>query len=145
MIVLVQANVLTAGLISRNEVLRGLPIRVVAMQTGGEAAGCLRNETVDSVISKWELDDMKDGWFLRRFKAIKPRVPTIAFVKAGDIEQEIKARSLGVSAVLTDESSDELLRQTIINILGLTEPTSVKAISPAGKKQRRSRKERIRR
>jgi len=131
MIVLVQATVLMVGLNGKNEVLRELPIRLVTMQSGIEAARSLKNEEVDSVISKWDLDDMEDGWFLRRLKTVKPEISTIAFVRSGDQAQEIAARSAGVSAVLTDEADDELFRETVANILGLHDLVSVEAISPA--------------
>ena len=140
MIVLVQASVLTVGLNGRNEVLRELPIRVIAMRFGTEAARSLKNEKVDSVISKWDLDDMEDGRFLKRLKAVKADIPTIVFIKAGDRAQEIAARSLGVSAVLTDDSSDELFRETVANVLGLKGVISIKAISTAD--DRRSSRER---
>ena len=131
MIVLVQATVLMVGLNGKNEVLRELPIRLVTMQSGIEAARSLKNEEVDSVISKWDLDDMEDGWFLRKLRAVKPEISTIAFVRSGDQAQEIAARSAGVSAVLTDEADDELFRETVANILGLHDLVSVEAISPA--------------
>ncbi len=131
MIVLVQATVLTVGLDGKNEVLRELPIRLVTMQSGIEAARSLKNEEVDSVISKWDLDDMEDGWFLKRLKAVKPEISTIAFVRSGDQAQEIAARSAGVSAVLTDEADDELFRETVANVLGLHDLVSVEAISSA--------------
>jgi len=131
MIVLVQAKVLAVGLNGRSEILRELPIRLVTMQSGTEAARSLKNEEVDSVISKWDLDDMADGWFLRRLRAVKPQIPTIAFIRAGDQAQEIAARSLGVSAVLTDEADDELFRETVANVLGFHDLVSIEAISPA--------------
>ncbi len=140
MIVLVQANVLTVGLNGRNEVLRELPIRLLAMQSASEAARSLKNEKVDSIISKWDLDDMRDGRFIKKLRAVKPDIPTIVFVRAGDRAQEIDARSLGVSAVLTDQASDELFHQTIANVLGLKNLVSIKAISPAGSKKRRYHK-----
>jgi len=144
MIVLVQANVLTVGLNgSKNEVLRELPIRLIAMRSGNRAARSLKNEKVDSVISKWDLDDMKDGRFLKRLKAVKPDIPTIVFVRADDKAQEIAARSLGVSAVLTDEADDELFRETVANVLGLESIVSIKAISSAKTKQKRYAKEKI--
>ena len=131
MIVLVQATVLTVGLNGKNEVLRELPIRLITMQSGMEAARSLKNEKVNSVISKWDLQDMEDGRFLKNLRAVKPEIPTIAFVRAGDQAQEIAARSLGVSAVLTDEADDELFRETVANVLGLRDIASIKAISPA--------------
>ena len=130
MIVLVQASVLTVGLNGKNEVLRELPIQLITMQSGIEAARSLKNEKVDSVISKWDLDDMADGQFLKRLKAVKPDIPTIVFIKGGDRAQEIDARSFGVSAVLTDDSDDELFRETVANILGLKGLVSIESISP---------------
>jgi DNA-binding NarL/FixJ family response regulator len=143
MIVLVQATVLTVGLDGRNEVLRELPIRLITMQSGVEAARSLKNEKVDSVVSKWSLGDAEEGLFVKRLKAIKPEIPTIVFIKAGDQAQEIAARSLGVSAVLTDDSSDELFRETVANVLGLKGIVSIKAISPVRGKKSRSGRERI--
>jgi len=134
MIVLVQANVLTVGLNGKSEVLRELPIRLIKMQSGVEAARSLKNGKVDSVISKWDLDDMKDGRFLKTLRAAKPEIPTIVFIKADDRAQEIEARSLGASAVLTDDTDDELFRQTVANILGLADLVSIKTITAAGNK-----------
>ena len=131
MIVLVEASVLTVGLNGREKVLRELPIRVITMQSGIEAARSLKTERVDSVISKWELEDMADGGFLKGLRAAKPDIPTIAFIKAGDRAQEIAARSLGVSAVLTDEADDDFFRQTVANVLGLKGHVTIKAISLA--------------
>jgi len=141
MIVLIQASVLTVGLDGRNEVLRELPIRLITMQSGRKAARSLKNEKVDSVISKWDLDDMEDGRFLKNLRAVKPEIPTIAFVKAGDQTQEIAARSLGVSAVLTDDTDDDLFCETVANVLGLRDITSIKAMSPA--EHSRHKKEKI--
>jgi len=140
MIVLVQATVLTVGLNGRNEILQELPIQVLAMRSGIEAARSLKNERVDSVISKWNLDDMENGRFLKRLKAAKPDIPTIAFIKTGDRTQEIEARSLGVSAVLTDDANDDLFRETVANVLGLESALSIKAISPARKENSRLQK-----
>ena len=131
MIVLVQANVLTVGLGDKNEALQELPLRLIAMSSGVEAARSLKNERVDSVISKWDLDDMKNGLFLRRFRAVKPEIPTIVFVKAGDWAQEIAARSSGASAVLTEDTTDEFFQTTVANVLGLRGIVSIKTISPA--------------
>ncbi len=142
MIVLVQATVLTVGLNCKNEILRELPIQLIAMQSGTEAARSLKNEKVDSVISRWDLDDMGNGGFLKGLKAVKPGVPTIALVRAGDRAQEIAARSLGVSAVLTDEASDKLFCETVASVLGLEGVISIRAISPV--KSDKSRYDEIR-
>ena len=131
MVVLVQATVLTVGLNGKSESLQELPIRLINMQSGIEAARSLKSEKVDSVISKWDLDDMEDGEFIRRLRAVKPEIPTIVFISAGNHRQEIAARSLGVSAVLTNDSDDELFRETVANVLGLRDIASIKAISSA--------------
>jgi len=94
MIVLVQATILTVGLNGRNESLKNLPVRLITMQSGLEAARSLKNEKVNSVISRWDLDDMPDGKFLKTLKAAKSYIPTIAFVRPGNTTQEVAARAL---------------------------------------------------
>jgi DNA-binding NtrC family response regulator len=120
MILVVEANVLTVGLSGDKAALKELPIRLINMETGSEAIRCLRNEKIDSVISEWELPDMADGSFLKGFKNAKPHMPTIAVVKPGNRRQEIAARSLGVAAVLTDDTSPEHFRATVSQVLGLS-------------------------
>ena len=136
MLVLVQANLLTVGLKGKEEVLRELPVRLISMQSGREAARSLKNEKVDSVISKWDLDDMKDGWFLKKLKTVKPRIPTIVFVKSEDATEEIAARSIGASAVLNDDVDDELFRKTVASVCGLESVSSIKSISSVRRKKR---------
>jgi DNA-binding NarL/FixJ family response regulator len=131
MIVLVQATVLTVGLNGKSESLKELPIRLVTMQSGLEAARSLKNEKVNSVISRWDLDDMPDGSFLKALRAAKPTIPTIAFIRAGSKNQEIAARALGVSAVLSEDATDDMFKETVANLLGLTETLEIRAISPA--------------
>jgi DNA-binding NarL/FixJ family response regulator len=131
MIVLVQATVLTVGLNGRSEVLRELPIRMISMQSGLAAARSLKNEKVNSVISRWDLDDMPDGMFLKSLRAAKPTIPTIAFVRAGSKNQEIAARALGVSTVLAEDATDDLFKETVANLLGITGAVTIRAISPA--------------
>ena len=132
MVVLVQATVLTVGLNGRSEVLRELPIRLIKMQSGLEAARSLKNEKVNSVISRWDLDDMPDGRFIESFKAAKPYIPTIALIKPGSKAQEIAARSLGVSAVLAEDATDNVLKDTVANLLGIQDGVAIKAIVSAG-------------
>jgi response regulator RpfG family c-di-GMP phosphodiesterase len=128
MILLVEANVLTVGLDGKNAGLKELPIRLINMRTGSEAIKCLRNEKIDSVISEWDLPDMTDGSFLKKFKTVKPHMPTIAVVKPGDRSQEIAARSLGVAAVLTEDTSPAHFRMTVSQVLGLPDTSDIKAI-----------------
>lgn len=129
MIVLVKAAVLTVGLKGKSEALKHLPIRVVNLRTGLEASRSLKNEKFDSIISNWELPDMKDGLFLKGLRRIKPDIPTIAVVKAGSNRQEISARSIGVSAVLTSDTTDDIFRRTVAEILGLRDADVIKKIS----------------
>lgn len=129
MIVLVKATVLSVGLKGKNKALKQLPVRVVNMRTGLEASRSLKNEKFDSIISNWELPDMKDGLFLKGLRRIKPDIPTIAVVKAGNTNQEISARSAGVSAVLTSNTTDEIFRRTVAEILGLHSADSIMEIS----------------
>ena len=131
MIVLVQANVLTVGLNGRSESLKKLPIRLIAMHSAAEAISSFKNEKINSVISKWDLDDMRDGQFLKRLKAARPNIPTIAFVAGNDPAQEISARSIGVSAVLTEGVSNEVFQETVANVLGLKGVVAIKSIIPA--------------
>jgi DNA-binding NarL/FixJ family response regulator len=131
MVVLVQATVLTVGLNGRSEVIKELPVRLIKMQSGVEAARSLKNEKVNSVISRWDLDDMPDGRFLKSFKAAKPYVPTIALVRPGSKAQEIAARALGVTAVLAEDATDAVLRDTVANLLGIEGAVDIKAISSA--------------
>lgn len=135
MLVLVQANVLTVGLNGKSEVLRELPVRLITMQSGLEAARSLKIEKVDSVISNWNLNDMEDGQFLKKLRAVKPQIPTIVFIQAGNKAQEIAARNLGVAAVLTDDAGDDFFRETVANVLGIKGLVAIKAISmPQDKK-----------
>ncbi|MFH1369977.1 MAG: hypothetical protein ABII09_01625 [Planctomycetota bacterium] len=131
MIVLVQATILTVGLSGRSKVLKELPIRLVTMQSGLAAARSLKNEKVNSVISRWDLDDMPDGKFLKSLRAARPSIPTIAFIRAGSKNQEITARALGVSAVLAEDATDDMFKATVANLLGLKGVLEIKAISPA--------------
>ena len=130
MLVLVQATVMTVGLTDKHKALRELPIRVIKMQSSNEAVRSLKTEKIDSVISKWELDDTDSGQFLKNLRTVKPEIPTIVFVKAGDKDQEIAAGSLGVSAVLTDDSDDDLFRKTVASVLGLKRVVSIKSVVP---------------
>ena len=129
MIVLVQANVLAVGLNSEsNEKLRELPIRLLSVRSGIEAARSFKSERIDSVISKWDLEDMADGLFLKRLKAVKPDIPTVVFVRPGDQRQEIAARCLGASVVLTEGTNGEFFLEAVTSVLRL-DVAAVKAIS----------------
>lgn len=119
MFVVAKANVLTVGLVEKSQALAELPVRLVNFQRGKEAVSSFKNEHYDSVISHWHLTDLGPGTFLRNLRGIRPDIPTIAVVQAGNIQQEIEARALGVSAVITDDSSDEHFREVVCAVLGL--------------------------
>jgi DNA-binding NtrC family response regulator len=133
---IVEATVLAVGIDGKAKALQELPIRLLLMNTGAEAVACLREEEIGTVISQWELVDMRDGKFIRNVVAAKPTMPTIAFVEAGDQRQEIAARSLGVSAVLTDDTNEAYFREVVCQILGLSNLSRLKATSRASKKYR---------
>jgi hypothetical protein len=56
-------------------------------------------------------------------------MPTIVFIKPNQPQQEIEARSMGATAVLTDDASDELFTKTLANILGLRDTVLIKSVS----------------
>ncbi len=119
MLVLVKANILTVGLGGLGSALKTLPIRVCSIQSGLEAGRSLKNENVDSVISKWNLSDAPDGRFLRNLRLARPYLPVIAVVDSGDVKQEVAARSIGASAVLGDDVTDAMFKRVICEVLGL--------------------------
>lgn len=114
-----QANVLTLGLKGREQALRELPIDITAAKSASEMARYLKSEHFDSVISKWILEDTDGGIFLQRLRMVKPDISMIVFVKNNDPTEEIAARSIGVSMVLTEDCSDEFFIESVISILGL--------------------------
>jgi len=130
MLVLVQANVLTVGLSEKSQALKELPIRIVNMQQGKEAARSLKKEKFDSVISSWNVKDMKKGHFLKKLKSVKPDIPTIIFVESGNQQQEIEARVSGATAVLPENINDDSFRDVVVNLLGLEGKIDIKSISP---------------
>lgn len=132
MIVVTKTNVLTVGIDDKAATLDELTVKVISLKFGTEAARSFKNKDFDSVISKWDLPDMADGRFLKALKSAKPEIPTIAVVESGNIEQEIAARSLGVSAVITDQASDEQFLETVSQTLGLTNSDSIRAIYAVG-------------
>jgi hypothetical protein len=118
-----EAKVVTVGIGEKTEVLRELPIRLLALETTISAIACLREGGVNMLISQWEHVDCPAGEFLKRVREAKPDMPTIAFVEPGNAEHELMARSLGVSVVLPDDTDDDHFRETVCQVLGL-EPVS---------------------
>ncbi len=105
-----------------------MPVRVLYIQTGEKAGRSLKNENVDSVISSWGLPDAPNGQFLKNLRLAKPYMPVIAIVDSNDVKQEIAARSIGVSAVLSSDVTDEVFRQTAIGVLGLGDTEAIQEI-----------------
>ena len=122
----VVANILAVGVSDKSGALKGLPIRLLVMDTGAEAVRCLQEERIATVISRWELFDMPRGRLLKNIIAADPVVPTIAFVTSGDRSQEIAARGLGVSAILSEDVDDDYFREIICQLLDIRTITNVK-------------------
>jgi DNA-binding NarL/FixJ family response regulator len=114
MIFFAQPKILMVGLNDKERALRDLPIRLVSCESGAEAASLLKEEKVSTVICIWDLDDMPDGQFVRKLRIVKPDVKTIIFIRSQDTLEEIKARSVGASVVLTDKTSDQMFRRAVI-------------------------------
>jgi DNA-binding NarL/FixJ family response regulator len=125
MYVVAKANVLAVGLKSKAEALKELPIRLINLQHGSQAARSFKTESFDSVISHWRLVDLEPGAFLRNLRGIRPDIPTIAVIEANNPAQEIEARSLGVSAVITEDCSDDHFREVVCAVLGLERVESI--------------------
>ena len=97
--------------------MAGLPIRLICVCTGEDAAVVLKNELVGVVISRWDLKDIPGGIFLKRLKAAKPGILTIAFVGTGSEAAEISARELGVDVVLSEDVSGPYFRRIVLQLL----------------------------
>lgn len=128
MVIIAKMNVLSVGAGNRVDTLDGLPIRLINLKDGYEAIRSFKTEHVDSVISHWHLADMPNGTFLRKLKAAKPQMPTIAIIEGDNPQQEIEARSLGVAAVITEDSSKEHFRDVVTAVLGLTDVQAIEGL-----------------
>jgi DNA-binding NtrC family response regulator len=126
----VYSNILMIATKDKSEALRELPVRLFIMDTAKEALACLRTQAVDSVVSQWDLVDMPGGTLLEKIIDARPNMPTVAFIEPGNWEQEITARSMGVTAILSDDIDENYFRNTICQILHIE---SVSALSLAGK------------
>lgn len=128
MVIIAKMNILSVGAGSRNKALDGLPIRLIKMKTAGQAISSFKTEQIDSVISHWHLADMPNGKFLRKLKAVKPQMPTIAIIEAHNPQQEIEARCLGVAAVITEDSSEAHFRAVISAVLGIEDTQAIEEL-----------------
>jgi DNA-binding NarL/FixJ family response regulator len=122
-------NILVVGVADKGNALKELPVRVLAMDTGSQAIRCLKEERIDTVISHWELMDIPAGRFLKNVTEAKPSTPTIAFIKSGDIDQEIAARKLGVDAVLSEDINDDYFREIVCQLLRISAVASMQIVN----------------
>lgn len=119
MVIIAEMNVLAVGVEDRAGEFNGLPVRLLNMAHGSDAIRSFKTDPIDSVISHWNLADMPDGQFLKKLKAVKPDMPTVAIIEANNPQQEIEARMLGVSAVISEDCGDEYFREVMTSVLGL--------------------------
>ena len=127
MVIVAKMNVLAVGAEDWSDKFAELPIRLISLNNGFEAVRSFKTEQIDSVISHWHLDDMPDGLFLKRLRAIRPQMPTIAVVEPNNPQQEIAARSLGVAAVIPSNCSEDYFREIVSAVLNLV-PHSVERL-----------------
>ena len=128
MVVVTKTNLLTVGIGNKVGLLKKLPVNVVNLRFGSEAVRSLKIENFNGVISRWQLEDMEDGNFLKALKTVKSNIPTIAVIEQGNWMEEISARSLGVSAILSEESSNEYFLRTVSAVLKLPNSDSIQTI-----------------
>ena len=128
MVIIAEMNVLAVGMEDRAGEFKGLPIRLLDMAHGSDAIRSFRTDPIDSVISHWHLADMPDGEFLRKLKAVKPDMPTVAIIEPNNPQQEIEARMLGVSAVVSEDCGDDYFRQVLTSVLGLPNERAIETL-----------------
>jgi DNA-binding NarL/FixJ family response regulator len=128
MVIIAKMNILSVGAAETARALDGLPVRVIHLATGKQAASSFKTEQIYSVISHWHLADMPNGEFLKKLKAAKPQMPTIAIVESQNPQQEIEARSLGVAAVISEDAGEEHFRAVITSVLGFQNPRAIETL-----------------
>jgi DNA-binding NtrC family response regulator len=114
-------KILITGVSEKANALQNLSVQLYTTACGREAIRCLKKRRIDTVISKWQLIDIKDGEFLKAVIEAKPGIATIAIINAGDYIQEVAARSIGVTAVLPENIDDEHFRKTVCSLSGICE------------------------
>ncbi|MHC5094327.1 MAG: response regulator [Planctomycetota bacterium] len=102
MVIIAVLNVLAVGMKDRTGEFEGLPVRLLDMAHGSDAICSFKTGSIDTVISHWNLIDMPDGEFLKKLKAVRPEMPTVAIIEPNNPQQEIEARMLGVNAVIPE-------------------------------------------
>ncbi|MHC4962992.1 MAG: hypothetical protein ACYTGA_12845 [Planctomycetota bacterium] len=128
MVIIAEMNVLAVGMEDRIGQFEGLPVRLLDMAHGSDAIHAFKTDSIDSVISHWNLIDMPDGEFLKRLKTVRPDMPTVAIVESNNPQQEIEARVLGVSAVIPEDCDGEYFRQVMASVFGLPDVRAIEAL-----------------
>ena len=128
MVIIAEMNVLAVGMEDRVGEFDGLPVRLLDMAHGSDAIHAFKTDSIDSVISHWNLIDMPDGEFLKRLKAVRPDMPTVAIIESNNPQQEIEARMLGVSAVIPEDCDGEYFRQVMASVFGLPDVRAIEAL-----------------
>ena len=124
-------TILSVGIRNKSEALETLPVRVLVMDNGAEAVRHLFKDKIDIVISHWDLTDMPQGMLLEKIIGAKPNMPTVAFIESDNWEQEITARSLGVTAILNEDIDESYFRNTICRILHIEDVSMLSLCVPS--------------
>jgi len=128
MVIIAEMNVLAVGMEDRAGEFKGLPIRLLNMAQGSDAIRSFKTDQIDSVVSHWHLPDMPNGQFLKKLKAVRPDMPTVAIIEPDNPQQEIEARMLGVSAVIPEDCDDQYFREVMTSVLGLRSVREIETI-----------------
>jgi len=128
MVIIAEMNVLAVGMEDRAGEFKGLPIRLLNMAQGSDAIRSFKTDQIDSVVSHWHLPDMPNGQFLKKLKAVRPDMPTVAIIEPDNPQQEIDARMLGVSAVIPEDCDDQYFREVMTSVLGLRSVREIETI-----------------
>lgn len=112
-------RIIAVGLADKAGALAELPVQVLVARGGERALRYLRAGTIDLLISRWELPNIAQGELFERVRGAKPYLPVLAVVEAGNVGQEIAARSLGVNAVLPDDMGEGHFQEIVCDMLGL--------------------------
>ncbi|MFA5784099.1 MAG: hypothetical protein WC962_04370 [Phycisphaerae bacterium] len=113
---LLQGYVLMAGM---KDIFNGLKSKVPNLcnaDTGFGALRQIREKSPTVLLGLWDLEDMPDGELFRMVQNYGYFVATVAIVDFGDIEAELSARSLGVSAVF-DTNTDVMILTRLLRLL----------------------------
>ena len=124
---MVQTTVLMVGAGDKGHVIEELPIRMVLLDTGEAAIRFLKQEKIDTVISRWNLVDVPEGKLLENIIGAMPSMPTIALIEPGNYAQEIKAAQLGITAIISEDIDDDYFRQVVMQLLGIEEMAAIRA------------------